>query len=49
VSFTPPSQDKMSNWLPAPKGDFSLYIRAYWPEDDILNGSWNPPAAVKLS
>ena len=22
------------NWLPAPKGgDFSLYVRAYWPKD----------------
>ena len=21
-----------ANWLPAPKGDFSLYVRAYWPK-----------------
>ena len=21
-----------ANWLPAPKGDFSLYVRAYWPQ-----------------
>jgi hypothetical protein len=49
VSATPPSQDKMTNWLPAPKGDFSLYIRTYWPEDAILNGTWTPPAAVKVN
>jgi hypothetical protein len=47
VSTTPPSQDKMTNWLPAPKGDFSLYIRTYWPEDAILSGTWTPPAVVK--
>jgi len=23
------------NWLPAPKGDFSLYVRAYWPRAEI--------------
>ena len=34
-----------TNWLPAPKGqDFSLFIRAYWPADAILNGSWTPPS-----
>ncbi len=25
-------EEKMSNWLPAPKRDFSLYVRAYWPQ-----------------
>jgi hypothetical protein len=48
VSTAPPSQDKMTNWLPAPKGDFSVYLRSYWPEEAILNGSWNPPAVVKV-
>ena len=48
VSSTPPSQDKMTNWLPSPKGDFSLYIRTYWPEDAVLNGSWTPPAVMKV-
>jgi len=48
VSATPPSQDKMTNWLPSPKGDFSLYVRSYWPEDAILNGTWTPPAVVKV-
>lgn len=35
------------NWLPAPKGDFSLYIRAYWPTTAVTDGSWTPPAVVK--
>jgi hypothetical protein len=25
-----PGKDKESNWLLAPNGSFSLYIRAYW-------------------
>jgi hypothetical protein len=38
-----PGKDKESNWLPAPNGTFSLYIRAYWAEKAILAGTWQPP------
>ncbi|WP_324353010.1 DUF1254 domain-containing protein [Methyloceanibacter sp.] len=38
-----PGNDKESNWIPAPKGPFSLYIRAYWGKNGILDGSWQPP------
>jgi hypothetical protein len=37
------------NWLPAPKGDFSLYVRAYWPKAEITDGSWTPPAVQKIN
>ncbi|RKR05642.1 hypothetical protein C8C83_4993 [Flavobacterium sp. 90] len=47
VQNTRPSEDKVSNWLPAPKEIFSLYVRCYWPEEAVLNDSWNPPAVVK--
>ena len=43
VSATQPDGVPRSNWLPAPNGDFSLYIRAYWGKDGILDGSWEPP------
>ena len=43
-----PGRDKDSNWLPAPKGHFSLYIRAYWGKSPILDGSWKPPVVKKL-
>lgn len=37
-----------TNWLPAPKGaDFSLYLRTYWGEQSVLDGSWTPPAVEK--
>ena len=38
-----PGKDKESNWLPAPDGTFSLYIRAYWADRAILDGQWQPP------
>ncbi|MCB8821636.1 DUF1254 domain-containing protein [Microvirga rosea] len=38
-----------ANWLPAPKGgDFSLYVRAYWPKTAIIDGSWTPPAVQQV-
>lgn len=38
-----PGKDKETNWLPAPAGHFSVYIRAYWGKSGILDGSWTPP------
>lgn len=43
-----PGEDKESNWLPAPEGHFSLYIRAYWGKEAILDGSWQPPVIKKV-
>jgi hypothetical protein len=42
-----PGQDKESNWVPAPEGEFSLYIRAYWADPSIINGTWTPPNVVR--
>ncbi len=40
-----PSADRVSNWLPVKDGErFVLFIRSYWPKNEILNGSWTPPA-----
>jgi len=43
-----PGKDKESNWLPAPQGQFSLYLRAYWPEQAILDGTWTPPVITRV-
>ena len=43
-----PGKDKESNWLPAPNGTFSLYIRAYWPDKAIVDGTWLPPATATV-
>lgn len=50
VQSTPPAEDRQSNWLPAPADEnFSLYIRAYWPEKSVSDGTWTPPPVQLLS
>jgi hypothetical protein len=43
-----PGASKESNWLPAPAGHFSLYIRAYWGKQGIVDGRWKPPVVKKV-
>jgi hypothetical protein len=41
-----PGKEKEANWLPAPKGEFVLMMRLYWPTEtppSIIDGSWTPP------
>jgi hypothetical protein len=49
VQADQPPQTQRDNWLPAPKGDFSLYVRAYWPKPAVTEGSWTPPAVVRVT
>jgi hypothetical protein len=45
----PTDKTHRSNWLPAPKGeDFSLYLRAYWPEQAVTAGQWTPPPVSRI-
>ena len=43
LSADPPRSDA-TNWLPIPRGSFSLALRIYWPQPSALDGSWWPPA-----
>ncbi|OFS72468.1 hypothetical protein HMPREF3173_14765 [Pseudomonas sp. HMSC08G10] len=43
-----PGKDKENNWLPSPKESISLYIRAYWGKEPILDASWKPPVIKKI-
>jgi hypothetical protein len=38
-----------SNWLPAPTGNFLLFLRVYLPGPTILNGSYKVPSVVEAS
>lgn len=49
VQNASPGVDKESNWLPAPKGPFQMVLRLYWPKPDALNGTWQPPKAVRTT
>lgn len=37
-----------ANWLPTPSGDFMLWLRAYEPEQSVLDRIWQPPAILKV-
>ena len=46
-----PGKDKDANWLPAPKGKFTLVMRIYSPKTappSILDGSWTPPPVKRV-
>ena len=37
-----------ANWLPAPTGDFMLWLRAYQPGTAILSGAYHVPPVVEV-
>jgi hypothetical protein len=43
-----PGKDKESNWLPAPKDEFNLILRLFWPKQEVLDGTWKPPAVEQV-
>jgi hypothetical protein len=38
-----------SNWLPAPAGNFILWLRVYMPGAAILDGQYNVPPVAKVN
>jgi len=44
-----PGKALESNWLPAPKGAFSMYMRLYWPKEAAIDGSWTAPKLIKVN
>lgn len=46
-----PGADREANWLPAPKGKFTLMMRLYWPDEgspSIIDGSWVIPPVTRV-
>ena len=43
-----PGKDKEANWLPAPKGDFWVVMRAYGPGKGLIEQTWEMPGLVKV-
>jgi hypothetical protein len=44
-----PSEDKVSNWLPAPKeGNFNLTMRNYMPSLEIIEQRYDPPVLKRV-
>ena len=43
ISHAQPDGVMRANWLPAPKGQFALIVRAYVPTQPVLDGSYKLP------
>ena len=43
-----PGEDLQGNWLPAPAGPFALFMRAYLPKPELLDGAYRLPPVEAL-
>ncbi len=44
VQTQSPGREREPNWLPAPRGNYLLMLRLYWPKEPILSLAWKPEA-----
>ncbi|RLD82506.1 MAG: hypothetical protein DRJ10_04975 [Bacteroidetes bacterium] len=49
VQHKAPNEDNQSNWLPSPKTEFTLTLRAYMPKTELLNLEWKIPAITRIT
>lgn len=48
IGRSDPGGERSANWLPAPKtGPFAMYLRAYLPKAELLDGRYRLPPVVK--
>ena len=47
VQHEDPGEERLANWLPAPKGDFYLICRMYMPQKPALTGEYRLPPLQK--
>jgi hypothetical protein len=44
-----PQGERLANWLPAPAGPMRLVLRAYEPEDSLIDGRYRLPGVRRNS
>jgi hypothetical protein len=44
IQATPPAPERLTNWLPCPRGDFSVHLALHLPMAWALNRAWRMPA-----
>lgn len=42
-----PGEEKSANWIPVPKGPFTLTLRTYLPREGIRAGKWVAPPVIR--
>jgi len=48
ISSASPGPERESNWLPVPGDAFNLIMRLYWPNSEILKGTWRVPGVERV-
>ena len=48
IQTDPPAGVPEGNWLPAPAGAFNVALRAYQPQQPVVDGTWSPPAIERI-
>jgi hypothetical protein len=48
IQSATPGGEKEANWLPVAKAPFTLLMRLYSPRNNVLDGSWTPPAVKRM-
>lgn len=43
IQYKSPGADKEDNWLPCPEKEFYMILRAYGPDESIIEQTWVPP------
>ena len=46
IGHADPGVERAANWLPAPAGPFALFMRAYLPKTELLEGGYRLPPVV---
>jgi hypothetical protein len=46
IQHEPPDEEWMYNWLPCPKGAFTMAFRCYLPKAALRNGEWKSPPVL---
>lgn len=49
IQRTRPAGDRAANWLPAPAGSLRLVLRAYEPDEALIQGRYRAPPVIRQS
>jgi hypothetical protein len=49
IQHLAPTGDEKRCWLPAPRDEFNLTMRLYWPTRAAIDGQWKPPPVQRVS
>lgn len=49
LQHTSPGKQRESNWLPVPRQPFQIVARLYWPDPELLDGTYLPPGIEKIN